>query len=158
MLSPKGKPRRAAAALSTELLLLVSYRGNAMLGSRATDKGTCTRISCMRVMFWLSRAYAPLWWDSNYASNDPLLRHPALPAVFTCQSLEYRERTKHTVELSSCQHDRKKRLRRACSRSGARTADEKGGFPAPRYKLRAGCKSGIAAASNPPSRSSTRMT
>jgi len=43
-----------------------------MLGSRATDKGTCTRISCMRVMFWLSRAYAPLWWDSNYASNDPL--------------------------------------------------------------------------------------
>ena len=44
----------------------------------------------MRVMFWLSRAYAPLWWDSNYASNDPLLRHPALPAVFTCQSLEYR--------------------------------------------------------------------
>jgi hypothetical protein len=74
-----------------------------MLGSRATDKGTCTRISCMRVMFWLSRAYAPLWWDSNYASNDPLLRHPALPAVFICQSLEYRERTKHTVELSSCQ-------------------------------------------------------
>jgi hypothetical protein len=57
----------------------------------------------MRVMFWLSRAYAPLWWDSNYASNDPLLRHP-LPAVFTCQSLEYRERTKHTVgafELST---------------------------------------------------------
>jgi len=67
----------------------------------------------MRVMFWLSRAYAPLWWDSNYASNDPLLRHPALPAVFTCQSLEYRERTKHTVELSSCQHNRKKRLRRS---------------------------------------------
>src|SRR6266446_4297937 len=28
----------------------------------------------MRVMFWLSRASAPLWWDSNYASNDPLLR------------------------------------------------------------------------------------
>ncbi len=28
---------------------------------------------------------------------------PALPAVFTCQSVEYRERTKHTVELSSCQ-------------------------------------------------------
>jgi hypothetical protein len=26
----------------------------------------------MRVMFWLSRASAPLWWDSNFASNDPL--------------------------------------------------------------------------------------
>ena len=75
-----------------------------MLGSRATDKGTCTRISCMRVMFWLSRAYAPLWWDSNYASNDPLLRHPALPAVFTCQSHEYRERKKaycRAFELST---------------------------------------------------------
>jgi len=41
-------------------------------------------------------------------------------AVFTCQCLEYRERTKHTVELSSCQHNRKKRLRRSCARSGAR--------------------------------------
>ena len=33
----------------------------------------------MRVLFWLSRAHAPLWWDSNCSSNDPLLRHPALP-------------------------------------------------------------------------------
>lgn len=58
----------------------------------------------MRVMFWLSRAHAPLWWDSNCASNDPLLRHPALPAVFTCQFHEYRKRTKHNVagfELST---------------------------------------------------------
>lgn len=66
----------------------------------------------MRVMFWLSRAHAPLWWDSNCASNDPLLRHPALPAVFTYQPHEYRKRTKHNVGLSSCQHNRKKRLRR----------------------------------------------
>ena len=34
--------------------------------------------SSMRVVFWLSRASAPLWWDSNVPSNDPLLRRPAL--------------------------------------------------------------------------------
>lgn len=26
----------------------------------------------MRVMFWLSRASAPVWWDSSFASNAPL--------------------------------------------------------------------------------------
>ena len=106
LLSPKGSrgSRRRRSCYSS------SVRG-AALGSRATIKGARTG-QFMRVMFWLSRVYAPLWWDSNYASNDPRLRHPALPAVFTCQSHEYRKRTKHTVEFSSCQHNRKKRFRR----------------------------------------------
>jgi len=104
----------------------------------------------MRVMFWLSRASAPLWWDSNYASNDPLLRHPALPAVFTYQSLEYRERTKHTVELSSCQHVERNDFGALAPVLEHERRTRKAASQRPCHKLRAGCSSVIATASRLP--------
>src|SRR6185503_2527643 len=51
-----------------------------------------------------------LWWDSSCASNAPRMRHPALRALLTYCSHEYRERNKHTDGISGCQRDRKKRL------------------------------------------------
>ena len=64
----------------------------------------------MRVMFWLSRAFAPCG-----GTRTPLqLTHSCITlhiiTAFGFQCYEYRERTKHTFVISSCQHNLKKRL------------------------------------------------
>lgn len=71
-LSPNGKPRIAAVVTfnGTFATRLASRQLNAWLQSDGLRHAH--GISLLRVMFWLSRASAPLWWDSNCASNDPL--------------------------------------------------------------------------------------